>query len=206
MLEDIVYLGENGEIKYDFRLSDTRLDYLVEKGYNLLIAYGGIPDCIAKSSDNKTSVSKNKTRYKGKLWNSYPPKDISLWEEVCFEYTKHLVERYGESTVASWHCHCFNEPDVCEFFLHDLPRDNFKLRCDEYCKTEITLYKNNMMLAKYRVEEECFFKSITGLAYGKYAFVLKQFDLNNQALFETDKMEFSIAAPQQPIMGRINRI
>ena len=57
MLEDIVYLGENGEIKYDFRLSDTRLDYLVEKGYNLLIAYGGIPDCIAKSSVNKTSTT-----------------------------------------------------------------------------------------------------------------------------------------------------
>lgn len=88
----------------------------------------------------------------------------------------------------------------------DLVNIYFQPCCDEYCKTEITLYKNNMMLAKYRVDEECFFKSITGLAYGNYAFVLKQFDLNNQALFETDKMEFSIAAPQQPIMRRINRI
>lgn len=88
----------------------------------------------------------------------------------------------------------------------DLVNIYFQPCCDEYCKTEITLYKNNMMLARYRVDEECFFKSITGLAYGKYAFVLKQFDLNNQALFETDKMEFSIAAPQQPMMGRINRI
>ena len=47
MLEDIVYLGEEGEIKYDFRISDLRLDYLVERGYNVLIAYGGMPDCIA---------------------------------------------------------------------------------------------------------------------------------------------------------------
>ena len=63
-----------------------------------------------------------------------------------------------------------------------------------------------MMLAKYRVDEECFFKAIIGLAYGKYAFVLKQFDSNGEVLFETDKMEFSIAKPQQPFMGRINKI
>ena len=76
----------------------------------------------------------------------------------------------------------------------------------EYQKTEIALYKDGMMLANYKVDEECFFKSITGLAYGKYSFVLKQFDSNNQELFETDKISFSITSPQQPIMGHINRI
>ena len=83
MLEDIVYLGEEGEIKYDFRVSDLRLDYLVERGYNVLIAYGGMPDCIAVPGGVKTSVSKNKTRYKGKLWNSMPPKDYKVWEDIC---------------------------------------------------------------------------------------------------------------------------
>ncbi len=134
MFEDIVYVGENGELCYDFRTSDLRIDYLLEKNFDILLAYACVPDCIASSKAVKTCVSKSKTRYKGKMWNSYPPKDASVWEEICFEYTKHLVERYGESTVASWHCHCFNEPDLCEFFLHDVPRDNFKLRCDEYCK------------------------------------------------------------------------
>lgn len=134
MLEDIVYTDEDGKLCYDFRTSDLRIDYLLEKNFDILLAYGGIPDCIASSTHNKTSVSKNKTRYKGKLWNSYPPKDISLWEEVCFEYTKHLVERYGENTVSSWHCQCFNEPDIREFFLSDIPKDNWRLRCDEYCK------------------------------------------------------------------------
>ena len=82
MLEDIVYVGGNGELCYDFRLSDLRLDYMLEKGFDLLLSYGGIPDCIASSTANKTSVSKNKTRYKGKLWNSAPPKDYALWEEI----------------------------------------------------------------------------------------------------------------------------
>lgn len=36
MFEDIVYRGENGELCYDFRVSDLRLDYMLEKGYDLL--------------------------------------------------------------------------------------------------------------------------------------------------------------------------
>ena len=68
MFEDIVYLDEDGGLCYDFRLSDLRLDYLMERGYDLLVAYAGIPDCIASSTKNKTTAAKNKTRYKGKMW------------------------------------------------------------------------------------------------------------------------------------------
>jgi hypothetical protein len=99
MFEDIVYLDENGKLCYDFRVSDLRLDYLMEKGYNLLISYAGMPDCIASTCAHKTSVSKNKTRYKGKMWNSAPQKDYKLWEDICYEYTKHNVDRYGIETV-----------------------------------------------------------------------------------------------------------
>ncbi|MBE6645558.1 MAG: hypothetical protein E7612_09340, partial [Ruminococcaceae bacterium] len=133
MLEDIVYLGEEGEIKYDFRISDLRLDYLVERGYNILIAYGGIPDCIAMPGGVKTSVSKNKTRYKGKLWNSMPPKDYKVWEEICYQYTKHIVERYGIDVVSKWYLHCFNEPDHVGFFLSHLDRTEVGARLSAYC-------------------------------------------------------------------------
>ena len=133
MFEDIVYTDEYGKLRYDFRLSDLRLDYLLERGFEPLIAYGGIPDSIASSHDLMASVSKNKTRYKGKLWNASPPRDLALWEEICYEYTKHLVERYGEKTVSTWHCHCFNEPDG-SFWMINVPKDDIKTRCAEYCK------------------------------------------------------------------------
>lgn len=132
MLEDIVYLGEEGEIKYDFRVSDLRLDYLVERGYNVLIAYGGMPDCIAVPGGVKTSVSKNKTRYKGKLWNSMPPKDYKVWEDICYEYTKHIVDRYGIDVVSKWYVHCFNEPDLQAFFLSHLDRGATEERLQAY--------------------------------------------------------------------------
>ena len=62
------------------------------------------------------------------------------------------------------------------------------------------------MLAKYKIDEEAFFKSIGGLAYGKYTFVLKQFDKDSNALFETEHIEFTISSPKpQGIMPRVNR-
>ncbi len=133
MFEDIVSVGEDGALCYDFHLSDLRLDYLLDKGFELLIAYGGMPGCIASSVDRAISMSKNKTRYKGKLWHSAPPRDYALWEEICFVYTSHLVERYGEETVANWHCQCFNEPDG-SFWMAGHPHQDYETRCGEYCK------------------------------------------------------------------------
>ena len=132
MLEDIVYRDEDGRLAYDFRTSDTRLDYLVCLGFDLVIAYAGIPDCITHKRGGRTSVSKNKTRYKGKMWNGNPPDDYAEWEKICFEYTKHLTERYGDK-VQGWKFHCFNEPDVVSFFMSELDdRKEYKKRCDEY--------------------------------------------------------------------------
>ena len=133
MFEDIVYFDENGRLCYDFRVSDLRIDYLLEKGYDLLIAYAGMPDCIAQSNDFKMTAAKNKTRYKGKMWNSMPPKDFAVWEEICYEYTKHLVDRYGEETVAKWHCHCHNEPDG-GFWMTNLDKEDFIPKSEAYCK------------------------------------------------------------------------
>lgn len=77
----------------------------------------------------------------------------------------------------------------------DLVNIYFQPCCDEYKYTEIALYKENMLLAKYKVDEETFFKSIGGLAFGTYEFILKQFDKKNNIILETDKISFSISAP-----------
>lgn len=77
----------------------------------------------------------------------------------------------------------------------DLVNIYFQPCCDDYVHTEITLYKDNMMLAKYKVGEDVFFKSINGLAYGKYEFILKQFDDKGNIILETDKISFSLSRP-----------
>ncbi len=105
MFEDVVS-EKNGELVYDFTLTDKRFDYMVEKGFKLLICYNFMPLCIAKDKE----LIANMPRYKNKTFNFSEPKDYALWEEVCYKFTKHLLERYGER-AKEWYIHCWNEPD-----------------------------------------------------------------------------------------------
>lgn len=77
----------------------------------------------------------------------------------------------------------------------DLVNIYFQPCSEDYAHTEIILYKDSMMLAKYKVAEEAFFKSISGLAYGKYEFILKQFNNKNECIVETNKINFSLSRP-----------
>ena len=56
MLEDIVKTGEDGRFVYDFRDNDTRLDYLVSKGFGILLSYNFIPPCISSDKDEVGTV------------------------------------------------------------------------------------------------------------------------------------------------------
>lgn len=96
----------------------------------------------------------------------------------------------------------------------DLVNIYFQPCCDEYDHTEIKLFVPNgreqkplswSVIKKCDVKTEDFYKSINGLAYGKYAFVLKQFDKNNRLLLETDYIMFSIE-PIEPEFGQLNVI
>ena len=48
MLEDIVFEGKDGTLEYDFSETDTRIDYLVSRGFSLLICMNFLPRAIAK--------------------------------------------------------------------------------------------------------------------------------------------------------------
>ena len=108
----------------------------------------------------------------------------------------------------------------------DLVNIYFQPCCDEYNHTEIILFvpkdyvtvggpygpvekpSSWSLIKKCNVPTEDLFNSVNGLAYGTYAFILKQFDKNNQLLLETDYVEFSIKNPSslQPKFGHINVI
>lgn len=60
------------------------------------------------------------------------------------------------------------------------------------------------LIMKATVENGIFFKSITGLAYGRYAYVVKQFDKANNLLMETAIIEFYIRKQSPPIMKQGN--
>ena len=96
MLEDIVTRDGQGKLRYDFFLNDSRIDYMVSHGFQLLICFNYMPRCLAKNPDQLSKLE----RYKGKRVNYSEPSDYAEWQEVVFQYTQHLVSRYGEATVS----------------------------------------------------------------------------------------------------------
>ncbi len=124
MFEDIVYQGDNGELLYDFRINDLRMDYLIEKGFDILCTFCYIPDAVAERPMSYYLALGKKIRYKNKVINLSTPANYDKWEEICYEYTKHLTERYGAERVSKWFFQCYNEPDCCSFFLGDYPPDD----------------------------------------------------------------------------------
>lgn len=119
MLEDIVSRNEKGELTYDFSLNDQRLDYMLDRGFNIILCYCFIPPCLTNDA-HFSSVSVGKTRYKGKMICTSRPNDYGEWEEICYRYTEHIVERYGLEEVKQWRLQCYNEPDHGGFFLSGL--------------------------------------------------------------------------------------
>lgn len=135
MFEDIVTRDSSGKLKYDFTESDTRIDYLVESGFKLLICFDFMPVCLAKDPLHSFFPS---LRYKNKHFCFSAPADYSEWEEVCRVYTRHLIDRYGEDAVNDWYFHCWNEPDSI-YWLSDkgndeCDRDGDTDKIDEYLK------------------------------------------------------------------------
>ena len=125
---------------------------------------------------------------------------------IDVKYQEADKEKYNEKLAMEHKAELLKVANIKVSTGADLVNIYFQPCCDSYARTEIALYKDNMMLAKYKVDEEMFFKSINGLAYGKYTFVLKQFDKDSNPLLETEHIEFTITSPKpQGIMPRVNR-
>lgn len=128
MFEECVTLDENGEMQFDFSLNDYRIDSLIKRGFDIMLSYAFFPLWLAADQSERY----HKPRYKNKIVPLSRPTDYSKWEKMCLEYTRHITERYGEETVASWHLNCYNEPDLFAFFCDDT--EDWQDRAEEYCK------------------------------------------------------------------------
>lgn len=79
----------------------------------------------------------------------------------------------------------------------DLVNIYFQPCCEDYASTIIFLYhekwdKERYLIGKYKVKDDFFFQSITGLAYGNYCYQLAQYDKNGNELFRTEQHLFDI--------------
>ncbi len=174
----------------------------INKQYKILVDFNDKTDAIKFSFVNKIA-------------NDYILK-VTYTEADKEQYYSKLEQAKKDSLLAA--------AEIKVSTGADLVNINFQPCCDEYDHTEIKLFVSKdyatvgspygpvqkpsswSVIKKCDVPADDFYKSINGLAYGKYAFILKQFDKNNQPLLESDYIEFSIYEPDVPSFGRLNII
>jgi xylan 1,4-beta-xylosidase len=104
-----------GNPVYDWTLLDRIVDSYIERGMKPFVQLGFMPEALSSAPPGmpyrhfwKPGDPYNDI-YTG--W-TYAPRDYRKWEALCYEVTRHFVEKYGRTEVESWWFELWNEPDI----------------------------------------------------------------------------------------------
>ncbi|HEY6125523.1 MAG TPA: hypothetical protein VIV63_12800 [Steroidobacteraceae bacterium] len=103
-----------GNARYDWRIVDEIFDAYLSNGVRPFVQLGFMPQALSTAP---ASVPYKHSWRPGFDYNlisggwGYPPRDYDRWSELCFELTRHLVQRYGEAEVQRWWFETWNEPN-----------------------------------------------------------------------------------------------
>ena len=97
-------LDKDGKPVYNFSYIDQIYDGLLENGLKPFVELSFTPKKMASDP-----AALHAFWYKQ---NVSPPKDYALWDDMITQFTRHLVERYGEAEVATWYFEVWNEPNI----------------------------------------------------------------------------------------------
>ena len=92
-----------GRPVYNFSYVDQIYDGLLENGIRPFVELSFMPKKLAANSVLHPFWYKP---------SPAPPKDYDRWGELIYQYTKHVVERYGVNEVAEWYFEVWNEPNI----------------------------------------------------------------------------------------------
>ena len=94
---------QQGQPVYNWSYVDQIYDGLLENGVRPFVELSFMP---AKMAANLQ-------------WHDFwyrplpsPPKDYAKWEELVYQFTHHLIERYGREEVMQWYFEVWNEPNI----------------------------------------------------------------------------------------------
>jgi xylan 1,4-beta-xylosidase len=94
---------QQGQPIYNWSYVDQIYDGLLENGVRPFVELSFMP---AKMAANLQ-------------WHDFwyrplpsPPRDYAKWEELVYQFTHHLVQRYGHQEVSQWYFEVWNEPNI----------------------------------------------------------------------------------------------
>jgi xylan 1,4-beta-xylosidase len=92
-----------GQPQYNWSYVDQIYDGLLENGVRPFVELSFMPRALAASLTPHA------------FWYHplpSPPKDYAKWEDLVYNFAKHLVERYGADEVSKWYFEVWNEPNI----------------------------------------------------------------------------------------------
>lgn len=108
--EAAIRISADGKISYDWGRFDEMADIILSTGNKVKVVFFGMPYELAVHPDAV------RRRPYGALVCSSPPKDYKQWEELCADFTRHVIKKYGINEVKQWTFRCWNEPDGASFW------------------------------------------------------------------------------------------
>jgi xylan 1,4-beta-xylosidase len=118
--EQAIRVSSDGVITYDWNQFDAMADLILATGNKIHVVFYGMPYEIAAHPEA------TRTRPYGAKVCFSPPKDYQLWEDLCIDFSKHVVAKYGLDEIKKWNFRCWNEPDLSGFW--------YKADLEEYLK------------------------------------------------------------------------
>ncbi len=92
-----------GRPVYNFSYIDQLYDGLLENGVRPFVELSFMPRKLS-------STEKVHAFWYKQLPN--PPRDYAKWDDLIFQFTTHLVQRYGIAEVSHWWFEVWNEPNI----------------------------------------------------------------------------------------------
>jgi xylan 1,4-beta-xylosidase len=103
----------DGNSIYDWKILDEVYDSYLEANVKPYVQFGFMPKALSTHPEpyqhSWTPTAPYQEIFTG--W-TYPPKDYAKWGELCYQWTKHCVERYGREMCEGWWWETWNEPDI----------------------------------------------------------------------------------------------
>ena len=103
----------NGKPVYNWKIMDSIMDTYIQRGMKPLAEFSFMPEALSTKPQPYRHTWQPGQPYSNinTGWR-FPPKDYKKWGDLCFEWVRHSVERYGEKEVESWYWELWNEPDA----------------------------------------------------------------------------------------------
>lgn len=98
---------------YDWTIIDQIYDAILAAKVKPYVQFGFMPKALSTHPEpyqhKWTATAPYDQIFTG--W-AYPPTSFEKWSELCFQWTKHVIERYGEEEAKTWYWETWNEPNI----------------------------------------------------------------------------------------------